>query len=105
VFTYVYVYVYIGHVHIGEKYGAEEEKLKKEKDIKDRIKRQEKAGIHIIRESWTQLLTLLLPTVRGILIDMVTSGVMREVGLCAFISIHKSIYLHIYTYLHLNFCV
>jgi hypothetical protein len=56
--------LYIGHVHIGEKFGAEEEKLKKEKEVKDRIKRQEKAGIHVIKESWTQLLALLPPPIK-----------------------------------------
>lgn len=68
----------LGHVHIGEKYGAEEEKLKKERDLKDRLKRQEKAGINIIKESWIQLLTLLVPAVRDVLVDMVASGCMKE---------------------------
>lgn len=68
----------LGHVHIGEKYGEKEEVAKKEKEQKDRIQRQEKAGIKMTKDVWSDLLLLLQPNVRDVVIQMVLSSVLKE---------------------------
>ena len=68
----------LGHVHIGEKYGEKEEAAKKEKEQKDRVHRQEKAGIKIIRDVWSDLVQLLLPNVRAVVLQLITTNVLKE---------------------------
>jgi hypothetical protein len=68
----------LGHVHVGEKYGEKEEKAKKEKEQKDRLRRQEKAGIKFFKESWVDLMTLLAVSVKMALDGMVGAGLLKE---------------------------
>ena len=68
----------LGHVHVGEKYGEKEEALKKEKEQKDRVIRQDRAGIKIVKDVWENLMSLLLPAVRQAVEGMIVSGSMKE---------------------------
>ena len=68
----------LGHVHIGEKYGEKEEAAKKEKEQKDRVHRQEKAGIKIIRDVWSDLVQLLLPNVGSAVLQLISTNVLKE---------------------------
>lgn len=68
----------LGHVQSGEKYGAKEQILKKEKEQKDRVIRQERAGIRLVKDKWSDLMLLLLPGVRVVIEDMVSSSLLKE---------------------------
>lgn len=68
----------LGHVHVGEVYGEKEEILKKEKEQKDRAHRQEKAGIKIVKDVWSDLMALLSVQVRSEVEGMVSRGVLKE---------------------------
>jgi NFACT protein C-terminal domain/Heterogeneous nuclear ribonucleoprotein Q acidic domain len=68
----------LGHVHVGEVYGEKEEILKKEKEQKDRAFRQEKAGIKIVKDVWSDLMALLPAQVRSEVEGMVSRGVLKE---------------------------
>ena len=68
----------LGHVHVGEVYGEKEEILKKEKEQKDRAHRQEKAGIKIVKDVWSDLMALLSVQVRAEVEGMVSRGVLKE---------------------------
>lgn len=68
----------LGHVQLGEKFGAKEQILKKEKVQKDRVIRQERAGIRLVKDVWSDLMLLLLPGVRSVLEGMVSSSVLKE---------------------------
>ena len=68
----------LGHVQLGEKFGAKEQILKKEKEQKDRVIRQERAGIRLVKDVWSDLMLLLLPGVRSVLEGMVSSNLLKE---------------------------
>jgi NFACT protein C-terminal domain/Heterogeneous nuclear ribonucleoprotein Q acidic domain len=68
----------LGHVQSGEKYGAKEQILKNEKEQKDRVIRQERAGIRLVKDKWSDLMLLLLPGVRVVIEDMVSSSLLKE---------------------------
>lgn len=68
----------LGHVQSGEKYGAKEQILKKEKEQKDRVIRQERAGIRLVKDKWSDLMLLLLPGVRVVIEDMVSFSLLKE---------------------------
>lgn len=68
----------LGHVHVGEKYGEKEEASKKEKEQKDRVIRQDRAGIKIVKDVWEDLMSLLLPAVRQAVEGLIASGSMKE---------------------------
>ena len=68
----------LGHVQLGEKFGAKEQILKKEKEQKDRVIRQERAGIRLVKDVWSDLMSLLLPGVRSVLEEMVSSSLLKE---------------------------
>ena len=68
----------LGHVQSGEKYGAKELIMKKEKEQKDRVIRQERAGIRLVKDKWSDLMLLLLPGVRVVIEDMVSSSLLKE---------------------------
>jgi hypothetical protein len=68
----------LGHSLKGEKASDKEAKAKAEKADKERARKQEKAGVKLVKEDWVDLLTPLPVSVRTVIDSLVTAGLMKE---------------------------